>query len=396
MGKNGEAFFVRNISMAKEKLLLIPGPSPVHERILAALAEPTVAHTGPEMQVELKGACENLKRIAFCSNGEAFIIAGAGTLAMEMALLNTAAAGKDRVLVLSQGYFGERMGQICRAFGIDHDIMEAEWGRAILPDELDERLIKNTYDVIVSTHVDTATGVCAPVEEYAHAVKRSGALFIVDGVCATGGIPEKMDDWGIDVVLTAAQKCFGVPPGLALCVFSERAMAKRQGLVSIPAYYSDILRWLPIMKDPVKYFSTPCVNEIRSFFEATRIILEEGLEPRFRRHNLFARSIRAGLGALGFGFFTDPAFYASTLSVPTYPAGIEDKAFRAVLYENGVVVAGGLAQTAGKVFRMGHMGNLTWDEVLFALESVEKTLDSLGYRFEPGAGLKAAGAMLGP
>ena len=381
--------------MKKEKLLLIPGPSPVHERILAALAEPTVAHTGPEMQAELKGGCENLKRIVFCSKGEAFIIAGAGTLSMEIALLNTAVAGKDSVLVLSQGYFGERMGEICRAFGIDHEVMEAEWGRAIFPDELDARLTKKVYDIIVSTHVDTATGACAPIEEYARAVKKSGALFIVDGVCATGGIPEKMDDWGIDVVLTAAQKCFGVPPGLAICVFSERAMAKRRGLASIPAYYSDILRWLPIMKDPVKYFSTPCVNEIRSFFEATRIVLEEGLEPRFRRHDLFARSIRAGLGALGFGFFTDPVFNASTLSVPTYPSGVEDKSFRAALYENGVVVAGGLAQTAGKVFRMGHMGNLTREDVLFALESVEKTLKSLGHRFEPGAGLKAAGSVLG-
>lgn len=380
--------------IVKEKLLLIPGPSPVHERILAALAKPTAAHTGPEMQAELKGACENLKRIVFCSNGEAFIVAGAGTLSMEIALLNTAAAGKDRVLVLSQGYFGERMGQICRAFGIEHDLMEAEWGRAIFPDELGARLLKNEYDVIVSTHVDTATGACAPVEDYAHVVKRSGALFIVDGVCATGGIPEKMDDWGIDVVLTAAQKCFGAPPGLALCVFSGRAMAKRQGLVSVPAYYSDILRWLPIMKDPIKYFSTPCVNEIRSFFESTRIILEEGLEPRFRRHDLFARAVREGLAALGFGFFTDPAFFAPTLSVPTYPAGIEDKAFRAALYDNGVVVAGGLAQTAGKVFRVGHMGNLTREQVLFALESVEKTLSFLGYRFEPGAGLRATGAVL--
>src|SRR4030042_4690389 len=99
--------------MAKEKLRLIPGPSPVHERILAALAKPTVAHTGPEMQAELKGGCENLKRIVFCSNGEAFIVAGAGTLSMEIAVLNTAAAGKDRVLVLSQGYFGGRVGQIC-------------------------------------------------------------------------------------------------------------------------------------------------------------------------------------------------------------------------------------------------------------------------------------------
>jgi alanine-glyoxylate transaminase / serine-glyoxylate transaminase / serine-pyruvate transaminase len=150
------------------------------------------------------------------------------------------------------------------------------------------------------------------------------------------------------------------------------------------------------MKDPAKYFSTPCVNEIRCFFEATRIILEEGLEPRFQRHDLFARAIREGLAALGFGFFTDPAFQASTLSVPTYPAGVEDKAFRAALYDQGVVVAGGLAQTAGKVFRVGHMGNLTRAQVLFAVGSVEKALDSLGYRFKRGAGLKTAKAVLGP
>jgi len=383
------------MTMPKKKLLLIPGPSPVHERILAALAKPTVAHTSSEMQAELRGGCENLKRIVFCSEGEAFVVAGAGTLSMEMALLNAAAAGKDRVLVLSQGYFGERMGHILRTFGINHEVMEAEWGRAVLPEELDARLKKDNYDIIVSTHVDTATGACAPIEEYARAAKSSGVLFIVDGVCATGGIPEKMDDWGIDVVLTAAQKCFGAPPGLAVCVFSERAMAKRRELGSIPAYYSDILRWLPIMKDPAKYFSTPCVNEIRSFFEATRIILEEGLESRFERHDLFARSIRAGLEALGFGFFTEPTFYASTMSVPTYPAGVEDHAFRTTLYENGVVVAGGLAQTGGKVFRMGHMGNLTRDEILFAFESIERTLNSLRYRFEPGSSLKAAGAMLG-
>ena len=187
-----------------------------------------------------------------------------------------------------------------------------------------------------------------------------------------------MDEWTIDVVLTAAQKCIGVPPGLALCVFSERAMDRRRALASIPAYYSDILRWLPVMRDPAKYFSTPCVNEIRAFREGTRIILEEGLEARFRRHELQARAVRAGLAALGFTFFTAPPFLASTLSVVAYPEGVDDKAFRAALDERGVVVAGGLAETAGKVFRMGHMGNLTDDDVLFALEAAEGALGSLG------------------
>jgi alanine-glyoxylate transaminase/serine-glyoxylate transaminase/serine-pyruvate transaminase len=379
--------------MPSEKLLLIPGPSPVLPRILDALAQPTVSHVGPDMVRELRESCENLKKIVFCEKGEPFIISGAGTLSMEMALLNVVGPD-DRVLVLSQGYFGQRMGQICQAFGLRHDVLESTWGKAVLPEELASQLSIQSYGVVVCTHVDTATGACAPVEAYAGIVGKAGPLFVVDGVCATGGIPERMDDWTIDVVLTAAQKCLGTPPGLAILVFSERAMEKRRSLATIPAYYSDLLRWLPIMHDPVKYFSTPCVNEIRAFYEGTRVIMEEGIEARFARHDLIGRAIRAGLAALGFGSFTDPGFLASTLSVVAYPEGVEDKAFRTTLYENGVVVAGGLAQTSGRVFRMGHMGNLTAEQVLFALEAVEKTLKALGSDVKLHAGSDAASKVL--
>jgi alanine-glyoxylate transaminase/serine-glyoxylate transaminase/serine-pyruvate transaminase len=379
--------------MAQEKLLLIPGPSPVVPRLLDVLARPTVSHVGPDMVRDLKEACENLKEIVFCESGEPFIISGAGTLSMEMALLNTVGPG-DRVLVLSQGYFGDRMAQICKAFGLDHDVLECEWGRAVTPGELDRGLKAKNYNVVVCTHVDTATGACAPVEEYGQVLERTGSLFIVDGVCATGGIPERMDAWGIDVVLTAAQKCLGAPPGLSILVLSELAMEKRRSLPAVSAYYSDLLRWLPIMRDPSKYFSTPCVNEIRTFAEATRIILEEGLEERFERHELYAEALRAGLAALGFSFFTNPSFPASTLSVVRYPDGVEDKAFRAGLSDNGVVVAGGLGPTAGRVFRMGHMGNLTSAQVRFAIEAVERTLAGLGRAVTPGAGRDAADGVL--
>jgi alanine-glyoxylate transaminase/serine-glyoxylate transaminase/serine-pyruvate transaminase len=379
--------------MPQEKLLLIPGPSPVVPRILDALALPTVSHVGPDMGRDLKESCENLKRIVFSAEGEPFIVAGAGTLSMEMALLNTAGPA-DRVLVLSQGYFGDRMAQICQAFGIGHDVLECEWGRAVTPRELDRRLKTANYNVVVCTHVDTATGACAPVEEYSRVLEKTGSIFIVDGVCATGGIAERMDAWGLDVVLTAAQKCLGTPPGLAILVFSERAMEKRRALAAVPAYYSDVLRWLPIMHDPSKYFSTPCVNEIRAFAEATRIIIEEGIEERFERHDLFAGAIRAGLAALGFSFFTDPRFEASTLSVVRYPDGVDDKAFRAGLNANGVVVAGGLGSTAGAVFRMGHMGNLSSAQVRFAIEAVEATLAGLGRTVAPGTGRAAVDDIL--
>jgi len=379
--------------MPEQKLLLIPGPSPVVPRILDALALPTVSHVGPEMVHDLKEACENLKQIVFCENGEPFIVAGAGTLSMEMALLNTAGPA-DRVLILSQGYFGDRMAQICKAFGFDHDVLASDWGRTVTPRELDARLKAKSYNVVACTHVDTSTGACAPVEEYGQVLEKTGSLFIVDGVCATGGIAERMDAWGIDVVLTAAQKCLGAPPGLAILVLSELAMEKRRSLAAVPAYYSDLLLWLPIMHDPSRYFSTPCVNEVRAFAEATRIILGEGLEERFERHALYAEAIRAGLAALGFTFFTDPDFMASTLSVVRYPEGVDDKAFRARLSENGVVVAGGLAATAGKVFRMGHMGNLTSADVRTAIDAVERTLAGLGCKAGPGSGRKAVDGIL--
>jgi aspartate aminotransferase-like enzyme len=242
--------------------------------------------------------------------------------------------------------------------------------------------------------VDTATGACAPVKDYAEVTRNQESLFIVDGVCATGGIEERMDDWGVDVILTAAQKCLGSPPGLAVLVLSEKAVAKRSGMKAIPAFYSDLLNWLPIMKDPSKYFSTPCVNEIRAFCEGTIIALEEGMNNRFLRHHQIASAIRAALEKIGFTFFTKEPYLADTLSVVLYPDGIEDQSFRKKLFDNGVVVAGGLGTMAGRVFRMGHMGNLSYSQVYFALDAVEKTLRSLGYQVDLGSGVQTARTIL--
>jgi len=364
--------------MNQEKLLLIPGPTPVHPRILNALSQPTVSHVSPMFIAELKEALANLKKIVFCKRGESFIVAGAGSLAMEMALLNTIAK-RERVLVLSQGFFGQRMQKIAQSFGLNCDILQSDEGKAVEPEVLGDRISQKAYTAVVATHVDTATGVCAPVGEYAQIIREYEAFFIVDGVCATGGIEERMDDWGVDVVLTAAQKCFGVPPGLAVLVVSERVIKKRERMKSIPAFYSDLLNWLPIMRDPSKYFSTPCVNEIRAFLEGTKIMLEEGMENRFARHTRVAQTIRAELLGLGFSFVPENPYLADTLSVVRYPDGVEDGIFRRTYAENGVIVAGGLGDFAGKVFRMGHMGNLSFSQVYFAFDALKKTLASIGY-----------------
>jgi aspartate aminotransferase-like enzyme len=309
--------------MNQEKLLLIPGPTPIHPRILNALSQPTVSHVSPVFVAELKEALANLKKIVFCERGEPFIVAGAGTLAMEMALLNTVAKG-ERVLVLSQGFFGQRMEKIAQSFGLECDLLQSDVGKAVEPGALGDRISQQKYVAVVATHVDTATGVCAPVHEYAKIIKDSESFFIVDGVCATGGIEERMDDWEVDIVLTAAQKCFGVPPGLAVLVVSERVIKKRESMATIPAFYSDLLNWLPVMRDSSKYFSTPCVNETRAFLEGTKIMLEEGMENRFVRHTRVAQTIRAELLELGFSFVPENPYLADTLSVVRYPDGVED------------------------------------------------------------------------
>jgi alanine-glyoxylate transaminase/serine-glyoxylate transaminase/serine-pyruvate transaminase len=379
--------------MQKEKLLLIPGPTPVHPRILNALSLPTVSHVSQVLVEEFKEALKNLKKIVFSRDGEPFIVAGAGTLAMEMALLNTVNRG-EKILVLSQGFFGQRMKDIAESFNLGCDIIQSPWGKAVLPDELAEKMATESYAAVVCTHVDTATGACAPVKDYAEILMDFESLFIIDGVCATGGIEERLDDWGVDIILTAAQKCFGVPPGLAVLILSRNAMDKRQNMAAIPAYYADLMRWLPIMKDPSKYFSTPCVNEIRAFAEGTKIILEEGMEERFLRHKRVAKAIRAALERLGFSFFTDEAFLSDTLTVCYYPKGVEDRAFRATYASNGVIVAGGLGEVAGKVFRMGHMGNLSNSQVRFAIAALESTLSTLGYSFDPQSGIRTAHEIL--
>jgi len=376
-----------------DPLLLIPGPTPVVPAVLEALARPTVSHTSEPLAADLLSARADLRKTVFTAAGEPFLFAGSGTLAMEVALLNTAGRS-HRVLVLSQGYFGDRMGQIGEAFGLDCDVIRSPWGSAVRPEELRIALDRKRYDVLAVTHVDTGTGAAAPIRDYADVLKGRDLIWIVDGVCATGGIEERMDDWGIDVVLTAAQKCFGAPPGLAIDVFSPRAIARRQSLSSVPAYYGDILRWRPGMDDPRKYFSTHAVNEIRAFAAAARIVVEEGLPERFLRHERIARGIRAGLAELGFGLYTEPEFLASTLSVISYPDGVDDAAFRAKTFEAGYAVAGGLGETAGRVFRMGHMGNLTADQAVNAIRAMAGVLKALGRKTDAEAAARAAAAAM--
>jgi aspartate aminotransferase-like enzyme len=379
--------------MIDETLTMIPGPTPVHPRILGALARPTVSHLAPEFVEAFRAAIADFRWLCQSGEGQPFIVAGGGTLSMEMALVNVVAPG-EKILVVSQGYFGDRCAELAGAFGILSDVVRSEWGRAVAPEELAARLAAGSYAAVMITHVDTSTGTAAPAVSYCELLRGRKELVILDGVCATGGINEPCDTWGVDVVLTAPQKAIGAPPGLAICLFSPRAMARRRERASVPAYYADVLRWLPIMEDPGRYYSTPCVNEIFALAEALRMVRAEGLSARFARHAAIAGAFRAGLEALGLALFTAPDCRADTLSVALLPPGVEDAPFRKAMAARGVVVAGGLGPIAGKAFRVGHMGNIGPAEVAATLVALEGSLRSLGVAVAPGAAIAAAAPAL--
>lgn len=375
--------------MIDETLTMIPGPTPVHPRILDALARPTTSHVAPSFVEEFRRALAGFRALCRSGSAQPFLVAGGGTLAMEMALVNTVAPG-ERLLVVSQGYFGDRFGDLAAAFGIQAEVVRAEWGTAVAPGEVARRLASGPYAAVTVTHVDTSTGTLAPVEEYAGLLRGREELFLLDGVCATGGIEEKFDEWGVDVLLTGPQKAIGAPPGLALTLFSDRALGRRRSRGSVPAYYGDVLRWLPVMQDPGKYFATPCVNEIVALAEALRILHDEGLTDRFARHGRVARAVRAGLDALGLRLFTDAGCRADTLSVVLLPEGVADAPFRKEVASRGVVLAGGLGPITGKAVRIGHMGNVGAAEVVATLSAIEGSLAALGVGVAPGTAVAAA------
>jgi alanine-glyoxylate transaminase/serine-glyoxylate transaminase/serine-pyruvate transaminase len=379
--------------MPDHVLTMIPGPTPVDERILAALGRPTVSHQAPGFVESFRACLANLREIALSKTAQPFVVAGSGTLAMEMALVNLVAPG-EQLLVVSQGYFGDRWSQLAEAFGIRCDHLQAEWGTTIPPEQLARQLEGDSYAAVALTHVDTSTGAAAPVAAYCELLRDRSEHVLLDGVCATAGIEERFDDWGLDVLITGAQKAFGTPPGLAILLASVRAMERRESLGAVPAYFADLLRWLPIMHDPTRYFSTPPVNELLALHQATQMILEEGIARRFERHARIAVALRAGLDVLKLELFTAPASRADTLSVVRYPDNVDDATFRASMAGRGVIVAAALGTIAGKAFRIGHMGNIGIEEVCRTLDAIEASLADQGLDSPAGRAADAARTLM--
>ncbi len=363
--------------MEKNVLVMIPGPTPVVPSIKEQMARDIQAFGDPRFVKDYKELIEDLGRLLNCS-GKTFPLAGTGTLAMEMAIANTTKRG-DAVLIVSNGFFGDRFIDICERKGLYADVLSAEWGTAVSPEDIDKKLAEKSYAAVTVSHVDTSTAVVAPIAEIGKVVaKHPGVMYIVDGVAATGGEFADVDGMGIDVLLTGSQKAFGVCPGMLVLWAGQKALARRKELGTIPEYYVDFEKWIPIMDDPAKYFATPAINLVWAMKEATAIMAEEGLEARAQRHAKNAAATRKALETIGLQILAKPGCQASTLSNCIYPEGVDDAKFRSTMFAEGVVVAGALGAYAGKAFRVGHMGNIDQNTMVQTLAAIERSLLACG------------------
>ncbi len=369
---------------------MIPGPTIVSPRVLRALSKPVLSHVSSEFVEGFAEALELQKKL-FITEGTPFMLSGSGTLGMEAAIANLVEKG-DKVLCVENGFFGEKWEEIVEAHGGVVDRLRFEWGEAVDPKLVKEKLENGDYKALTVEHVDTSTGIANPIDKIGESAKGSDALYIVDSVCGLGGMPLKMDEWGIDLALTGSQKAIGAPPGISLfCLNEEAWKVVENRKTPIGDYYANLKRWKPIMDHPRGYFATPAVGMVLGMLEALKIIHEEGLKARWERHHKFSKAFHAGIEALGLGSFPAKGYNAHTLTVPKIPEGVDDAKMRGIMNtKHRVIIAGGLGKLGGKTVRVGHMGSDTSNDLVATLAAMEMALYELGIVKELGAGVGAA------
>jgi aspartate aminotransferase-like enzyme len=371
-----------------EPNLRIPGPTALPLSVREAGARQMINHRGPEFRA-LLGRLQTGMKPYFGTTGDIALLTCAGTGGLEAAVVNTMSPG-DRVLAVSIGAFGDRFAKIAEAYGANVDRVAAEWGWAAAPDEIRERLRGGDYTAVLLTHNETSTGVMNSVPELAAAIHDAApeALILVDTVSSLGAVPFDMDGWGIDVVATASQKAWMAAPGLAMVAASDRAWAAME-TAKMPRFYLDLRRHRDLMAGGETPW-TPAVAVAFQVDEGLRLMNEEGQAAVFARHVACAAATQAGLESLGYRLFADAAHRSRTVTAAWLPDGVEWKAFNGAVKDRGVVLAGGQGKLTGKVFRVGHLGQVTVLDILDALMAIEEVSIELGHRIERGAAIAAA------
>jgi alanine-glyoxylate transaminase / serine-glyoxylate transaminase / serine-pyruvate transaminase len=385
--------------MSERDLLMIPGPINFDPGVLRAMSAATAGHTSPEFIALFGETLEMMKKVWLAPNGLPFAIAGSGTLAMDIAVCNLVEYG-DSALVLSTGYFGDRMAAIMQHYGAETTTLTAPLGDVVALEQVENTLKSARPRILAFTHVDTSTGVANDVKTLTSLARKYDALTIVDGVCSIAGMELPQESWGVDIALTASQKAVGVPPGLALLVASQRALEKFKARKKpVTNYYADWKAWIPIMEAylgrKAGYFATPPVNLIYALKESLQQILAEGIDKRISRHTKISNAFKAGVEAIGLKQVpTKLQVAATTMSAIYFPPGVDAK-LMGKIRERGIVVAGGLHPAIkDNYFRVGHMGVVSHADISATLAAIEGALWASGYKFDAGAGVGAMEKLL--
>ena len=337
------------------RVLLGPGPSNVHPRVMKAMLSPVVGHLDPDF-VRVMDDIKKLLRLVFQTANEiTFPVSGTGSAGMETALVNLVEEGDD-VVVGAIGAFGERFADAAGRLGAQVHKVEAEWGRIIEPERLEAALkAASKPKLLAVVHAETSTGALQPVEELGAMAHRYGALMVMDAVTSLGCIPVEIDQWGIDACFSCTQKGIGAPPGLSPVTFSARAMdAVRKRKTKCRSWYLDVGLIEQYWGPDRLYHHTAPITMNYAIYEALRIVIEEGLETRFKRHIANASALVAGLDAMGMGLAAQDGYRLPQLTAVTIPDGIDDAMVRARLLKLfNIEIGAGLGPFKGKLWRIG-------------------------------------------
>lgn len=340
------------------RILLGPGPSMVHPRVLRAMATPLVGHLDPEFLTIMNEVQELLRYVFQTQNRLTIPVSGTGSAGMEASLANLIEPG-DAVLIAINGYFGLRMAEMARRYGAEVDTIERPWGEIFDPDEIAQALKKRKYKLLALVHAETSTGALQlHIKDIVDAAHNHGALVVLDTVTSLGGLPVEVDAWGVDVAYSGTQKCLSVPPGLAPITFSERAVdALRRRKTPVISWYLDITLIEKYWGKERTYHHTAPITMIYALREGLRLVAEEGLEARFARHRANAERLWQGLEDLGLTLMVPKAYRLPTLTTVRVPEGVDEAAVRhRLLTEYNIEIAGGLGALQGQIWRIGLMG----------------------------------------
>lgn len=377
--------------MEAKEFLMIPGPTPVPDEVLAAMARHPLGHRTKEFSKIFMATSNSLKKLALAEEADAFILTSSGTGAMEAAISNTLSPG-DQVLCLVCGVFGERWAKICEAFGLKVVRVKVEAGQPIALEDLRQRLLQDKgreIKAVTLTHNETSTGVMNELQQLVLAVREHGALCIVDAVTSFAAVPISFSAWGIDVLVAGSQKALMLPPGLGVIFMSERAWAAYENS-KIPKFYFDLGRYRKSLESETTPF-TPNVSMIVALKNSLDIIHQEGLASIAARHDRMKRALRAGIVGMGLKPLVSDQHASPTITAILPPASISVDQIRRLMNERYQIrLADGQEELKNKIFRIGHMGYVFERDILMTLASLEVCLTTLGHRCPSGIGVGSA------